>query len=205
MVQFSPGTIFSFAVVVDGPYFAIANPVFFDLLQVYNVHESLLNFQITVGVNISTAASTAGQMFANYSQVNLSPSLPKGRTSDKKVSAQLVGDLMPYNAFPVLTSQRLLLPALMDMSQLRPAEWMLVDPTLITMDGSECNKIGVGFSAFRLDPSWAQCFPPVRKTNICWVGHHHCVHVKESSAIDWLNIVPSQENNDGLSGKATRK
>ena len=30
--------------------------------------------------------------------------------------------------------------------------WMLVDQSLVTLDGSECNKIGVGFSAFRYQP-----------------------------------------------------
>jgi hypothetical protein len=118
-------------------------------MQVYNVHESSLTFEITVGVNVSTAAPSSGQMSGHRSEVKLSPSRPTGRTPDKRVSAQLVGDLVPYNAFPVLTSQRLLMPTVMNMSQLRPADWMLVDPTMITMDGSECNKIGVGFSAFR--------------------------------------------------------
>eukprot|EP00897_Mesotaenium_endlicherianum_P009056 jgi/Mesen1/8179/ME000044S07453 len=31
------------------------------------------------------------------------------------------------------------------------ATWMLVDPGMYTLDGSECNKIGASFSAFRFE------------------------------------------------------
>ena len=113
-----------------------------------------MDFQISVSVNVSMPASASGTDASSTplpgpAEVALTPAQPKGRTPDKRVRAQLVGDLLPYTAFPVLTSQRLLMPSLEDLSALRPADWMLLDPSVITMDGSECNKIGVGFSAFQ--------------------------------------------------------
>lgn len=119
-------------------------------LQVFTVHESTMDFRITVSVNVSMPASDAAAApLPAPAQVHLTPAQPKGRTPDKRVRAQLVGDLLPYTAFPVLTSQRLVMPRLLDLSSLRPEDWMLLDPSAITMDGSECNKIGVGFSAFK--------------------------------------------------------
>lgn len=31
--------------------------------------------------------------------------------------------------------------------------WMFIDKSLVTLDGSECNKIGVGYSAFKYESS----------------------------------------------------
>lgn len=116
-----------------------------------------MDFDITVTVDTSAAQAggnaTQGDGSADalppVSQVTLDPSRPAASTAGGRVSAQLTGDLMPYRAFPVLTSQLLLMPALSSVSQLSPAEWMLLDRGMVTLDGSECNKIGVGFSAFR--------------------------------------------------------
>lgn len=119
----------------------------------YSIHESTLDFVITISINAT--APPPGLLTAAFkaSDVLLTPSYPKRRSSDGQVAAQLAGDLMPYNAFPVLTSQLLLMPSLAGVSTLRPSEWMLLEPSMVTMDGSECNKVGVGFSAFRC----AQC------------------------------------------------
>jgi hypothetical protein len=117
--------------------------------EVYSIHESTLDFEITISINATATPSTSQAPAFQASEVPLSPSYPKRRSSDGQVAAQLVGDLMPYNAFPVLTSQLLLMPSLTGVSTLRPNEWMLLEPSMITMDGSECNKVGVGFAAFR--------------------------------------------------------
>lgn len=117
----------------------------------YTPHESVMSFVITVHIN-ATNATTANATAAAISSVSLTPAKPRALSTDKRVSAALVGDLLPFRAFPVLTSQRLLMPSLSGTSQLRPADWMLVDPSMLTLDGSECNKIGVGFSAFKCEP-----------------------------------------------------
>lgn len=125
--------------------------------EAYNVHDSVMDFAITVTVDSSSAQAPGTQaqvesmsgVLPNVTQIVLSPSTPRSTAAGGRVSAQLVGDLTPYRAFPVLTSQLLLMPALSSVSQLNPAEWMLLDRGMVTLDGSECNKIGVGFTAFR--------------------------------------------------------
>ena len=121
-----------------------------------------MSFTVTISVDATNATLSNATAAAAVSQVLLTPAKPKGLSADKRVSAQLVGDLMPYRAFPVLTSQRLLMPSLSGASTLRPAEWMLIDPSMLTLDGSECNKIGVGFSAFKCAPCSNQPCEPAR-------------------------------------------
>lgn len=114
------------------------------------MHESVMDFDITVTIDTSSAQPPdASGTLPRSAQVVLNPSAPRASAAGGLVAAQLVGDLLPYRAFPVLTSQLLLMPALSSVSQLRPAEWMLLDRAMVTLDGSECNKIGVGFTAFR--------------------------------------------------------
>jgi Male gamete fusion factor len=123
--------------------------------EVYTPYESTIAFTITITINATNATTDASA--PTVSAVTLTPSTPKVVSPDKRVSAQLVGDLVPYRAYPVLTSQRLVMPALSNLNQLRPADWMLVDPSMITLDGTECNKIGVGFTAFRCAPAATTC------------------------------------------------
>jgi hypothetical protein len=117
--------------------------------EAYNVHESTMDFTIAVSVNTSSAVNASALAGSSLSTITLRPSYPRGVTDDRRVSAHLIGDLMPYQAFPVLTSSLLMMPQLVDLSNLQPKLWMLLDNNMVTMDGSECNKIGVGFSAFR--------------------------------------------------------
>lgn len=37
------------------------------------------------------------------------------------------------------------------------ANWMFIPREMVTLDGSECNKIGVGYSAFRNEASNFNC------------------------------------------------
>eukprot|EP00892_Ulva_mutabilis_P000250 jgi/Ulvmu1/10225/UM060_0025.1 len=123
--------------------------------EVYNVHESAMDFDITISINTSAAQPPGPQpdsatgTLPQTAQTVLNPSNPRASAAGGLVSAQLVGDLLPYRAFPVLTSQLLLMPELASVTRLQPAEWMLLDRGMVTLDGSECNKIGVGFTAFR--------------------------------------------------------
>ena len=40
-----------------------------------------------------------------------------------------------------------------------PAYWMLIDKTLVSLNGDECNLIGVGYSAFRNEPNACEGYP----------------------------------------------
>ena len=84
--------------------------------------------------------------------------MPAAAASDARVIATLVGDLAPYKALPVLTSQVLLFPSpagstLEKVLADHPEKWLLVDKSMVTLDGSECDKIGTSFSAFRFQSS----------------------------------------------------
>jgi Male gamete fusion factor len=111
-----------------------------DWWEAYNVHESMLDFRVTVSINATDS---------NVTSLQLQPSSPRGRSADGAVGASLTGDLLPYSAFPVLSSKYLLMPSLGSVQTLDPNKWMVLDPSMLTFDGTECNKIGVGFNAFR--------------------------------------------------------
>ena len=61
----------------------------------------------------------------------------------------IVGDFAPTNPPPDLTSKFLLRPRVPTAESTPSANWLLVDRQMVTTDGSECNKIGVGYSAFQ--------------------------------------------------------
>ena len=73
---------------------------------------------------------------------------------DKWLIARLIGDFAPFQQYPELTQKYLAVPA-------QPPEhprvqegvknWMIVDKTLVELDGLTCNKIGVSFEAFRTE------------------------------------------------------
>ena len=123
--------------------------------EAYDIHESHMDFEIivtvntTLGSNITQGTSTSTSNHT-VSSLTLTPSRPKGVTEDRRVSAHLLGELSSYEAFPVLTSSKFLVrKAPGALHTLTSNDMMVVDNTMITLDGSECNKIGVGFTAFR--------------------------------------------------------
>ena len=84
-----------------------------------------------------------------------------GRSADGGVVATFIGDFAPAKAPAVLNDQYLLVP---DIRSLPPelvadhpqlsngggtGDWMIIDKDAFELDGSVCNKIGVGYTAFR--------------------------------------------------------
>lgn len=63
-------------------------------------------------------------------------------------TARLIGDFLPAVPPSVLEEQILLRPFHPVDSMSPNNEWLMVDPSLVSWNGDECNKIGVGFSAF---------------------------------------------------------
>ena len=71
------------------------------------------------------------------------------RTDDGLLTAELLGDLMNYASMPALNEKILMVPP-------EPASrdsWLLLDGHMVTLSGDECDKVGVGFSAFRSQSS----------------------------------------------------
>lgn len=87
--------------------------------------------------------------------------------------ATFVGDFAPPQAPVELSGKYLLVPEMRALSteaaaahpQLKhgggPEDWMLLDKTHFALDGTVCNKIGVGYSAFRHQSgkTLATCLP----------------------------------------------
>lgn len=63
--------------------------------------------------------------------------------------ARLIGDFLPSIPPSILEGQVLLRPFHPVNSFTPDDNWLLMDQSLITFNGDECNKIGVGFSAFQ--------------------------------------------------------
>ncbi|EFJ46134.1 hypothetical protein VOLCADRAFT_105708 [Volvox carteri f. nagariensis] len=142
----------------------------------YNVGPPSLNFEIYVNIEIPTIpagwsprvngtssvsvnATTLSNGTLNTSQntfvmryetLTLSPSIPLAVSKTKMVSVKLLGDLAMYTMLPTFGHQMLMLP-LYDIGN--RSTWMLVDKSLISLDGRTCDKIGTSFSAFRYQPS----------------------------------------------------
>ena len=72
-------------------------------------------------------------------------------SSSGAVLATLEGDLVNYQADLQLNSKFLLIPGTPGNSRTKEGaeNYLLVDQFLFTLDGSECNKIGVSYGAFR--------------------------------------------------------
>ncbi|KAJ9505456.1 hypothetical protein QJQ45_026136, partial [Haematococcus lacustris] len=107
------------------------------------------------GSNSSSSSDGAAPAALLSSEVlTLSPSVPLALSSSRLVSAKLLGDLATYTQLPAISNMVLLVP--------RPAgwspdqilagdrsQWLLLESSQFSMDGSQCDKVGTSFSAFR--------------------------------------------------------
>jgi hypothetical protein len=90
--------------------------------------------------------------------LTVNPHDPITRSPTGEVVVKLLGDLVGYTEFPVLSEKFLFLPASKDVQdpdplawahQSEPWNWLLVDQNLVSQSGTDCDRIGTGFSAFR--------------------------------------------------------
>eukprot|EP00850_Spirogloea_muscicola_P007694 SM000039S14524 [mRNA] locus=s39:595544:600916:+ [translate_table: standard] len=100
------------------------------------------------------------QIYASQEVLTLSASSPVALNKDRTISATLIGDFITYTQLPVLASYYLSVP---QMVGVRPSNlitsvtgWLLLDKSVYTLDGSECNKVGSSFAAFRYEASRCQ-------------------------------------------------
>lgn len=122
----------------------------------FGIGESQLEFTITVTVakvgaseapSSSSPSTTPG--LPDVQTLMLRPSVPLSKNAGGTVLARLEGDFAPYEAIPVYSEKLLMVPkspeGVKDQTQ-----WMMVDKGRMTFDGSECNKIGTSFEAFKV-------------------------------------------------------
>lgn len=100
-----------------------------------------------IGINITNTYDNS-----TISYLELSPKNIISTNEEKTILVKLIGDFLPTDIFPRdLSDKYLCIPS-------RPKDhlyikqgkyrWMLIDKTRFTLDGSECDKIGVGFYGF---------------------------------------------------------
>lgn len=88
----------------------------------------------------------------NTEKISLSPSNPISLSSDKNIIARLIGDFQPptppndYSIYYLVTPSQ---PQSHSMVLEGPLNWMIIPRNYFTLDGRECDKIGVSYFAFR--------------------------------------------------------
>lgn len=83
--------------------------------EVFDIAESVLSFVISIELNGTDRDGGGGS-----ETLELRPSSPRGRSANGVAGASLVGDLLPYSAHPVLSSQYLLMPGAHPVQLLAP-------------------------------------------------------------------------------------
>ena len=111
----------------------------------YKVDKYKIEYKIEINL-IDTRDNTI------ISTLELSPQNTINTDDDNNILVKLIGDFLPSDLFPRdLSDKYLLIPTSPEdhlnvkMGILR---WMLIDKNKFTLDGNECDKIGVGYFAF---------------------------------------------------------
>ena len=111
----------------------------------YKVDKYKIEYKIEINI-INTKDNTI------ISKLELSPQNIISTDETNNILVKLIGDFLPTDLFPRdLSDKYLLIPTSPENHinvQFGFSRWMLVDKTQFTLDGNECDKIGVGFFAF---------------------------------------------------------
>ncbi|XP_022720021.1 protein HAPLESS 2 [Durio zibethinus] len=111
--------------------------------------------QRSIGFNIRTEMKTGTKV----SEVIVGPENRTATSNDKFLSVNLIGDFVGYSNIPTFEDFYLVIPR-----QGAPGQpndlgrnlsmWMLLERVRFTLDGVECNKIGVDYEAFNGQPNF---------------------------------------------------
>ena len=111
----------------------------------YNIDKYKMEYKIEINI-IDTRDNSI------ITTLELSPQNTMNTDEDKNILVKLIGDFIPTDLFPKdLSDKFLLIPTHPENHinvRLGSSRWMLVDKTKFTLDGNECDKIGVGFFPF---------------------------------------------------------
>ena len=111
----------------------------------YNIDKYKIEYKIEINIIDTRDNST-------ITTLELSPKNTMTTDEDKNILVKLIGDFIPTDLFPKdLSDKFLLIPTHPENHinvRLGSSRWMLVDKTKFTLDGNECDKIGVGFLPF---------------------------------------------------------
>ena len=111
----------------------------------YKVDKYKIEYKIEINI-VNTKDNTI------ISTLELSPQNIISTDDTNNILVKLIGDFLPTDLFPRdLSNKYLLIPTSPENHinvQFGFSRWMLVDKTQFSLDGNECDKIGVGFFAF---------------------------------------------------------
>lgn len=108
----------------------------------YTIEGYSYNYDIKFDMSYKLGNSTS---YETQSQV-LSTS--RRTETNSFFTAKIVGDYLPLDAPPDLSSKMLLIPSA-QLNSTVTGNWLVVDRGMVTLDGNECNKIGVSYPAFQ--------------------------------------------------------
>ncbi|KAI7744393.1 hypothetical protein M8C21_013846, partial [Ambrosia artemisiifolia] len=122
--------------------------------------------QHSVGFNIRISVKTGSK---TTQEVVIGPNNRTAKSLDNFLRVNLIGDFVGYNSIPSFEEFFLVIPR--QGSQGKPQDlgrnfsmWMLLERTRFTLDGLECDKIGVSYEAFNSQP------------NFCSAPQMSCLH-----------------------------
>ena len=127
---------------------ATAHCLVYDQLwySAYKIDKYKIEYKIEINV-IDTKDNTV------ISSLELSPENTINTDDGNNILVKLIGDFLPTDLFPRdLSDKFLLIPTKPEDHidvKLGVLRWMLVDKMKFSLDGKECDKIGVGFFAFQ--------------------------------------------------------
>ncbi|KAG0493604.1 hypothetical protein HPP92_004598 [Vanilla planifolia] len=98
------------------------------------------------------------------SEVVLGPENRTALSKDNFLRVNLIGDFIGYTSIPSFEDFYLVTPRLGEVGHSENlgknfTKWMLLERVRFTLDGLECNKIGVGYEAYRSQPNF--CSSPL--------------------------------------------
>ena len=119
------------------------HPVFMDVFE-------FLSPQILFNISVRVTEKSVGG-WNEIGQLVVSPSLSQGSLLDGQVRVELNGEFAPKAHFFTLHSKLLLAPdsktaGLLGRGQ---TDWLVLDKGQVDLSGTQCNKVGVWFQAFR--------------------------------------------------------
>ncbi|KZV45297.1 protein HAPLESS 2 [Dorcoceras hygrometricum] len=120
-----------------------------DWFHVFGIGQRSVGF--TVRVEVKTGSRT--------SEVIVGPENRAAISSDNFLRVNLVGDYVGYTSIPSFDDFYLVIPRQGEQGQPQTmgnnfSMWMLLERVRFTLDGLECNKIGVGYEAFNAQPDF---------------------------------------------------
>jgi hypothetical protein len=128
---------------------ASAHCLRFDKLW-YSAYE-IQPYQVNYSIDIVLTYKNDTKNFTAKS-LSLSPSNLIALSEDNTVTAKLIGDFSPQKQPNDYSSYYLVIPTSPPTHQMvleGPTNWMILPKDYFTLDGRECNKIGVSYYAFR--------------------------------------------------------